>query len=248
MALDPFSGVATAQQIVTLAERRANNPGLHLCPTGIEPDGTTGETIMDAPAYAELQMILDQLCLTENFTFTRTAIDFAIDARINDLPALNNGANIGYWRIGFSDPAWIVSNADSTERSRVLFLDQEAFHARFEDAITGRPTVAFINRANGTIIVDPAPDVAYTMEIHCYPWQAALALPSSRPWFPFSEYLVEALLCKLYMAKDDSRQQAAAQNRDMLMKKIKRSLGDERDHASARLTLDPLFYRRPMEL
>ena len=239
MPLDPFSSVFTAAQIVGLAERRANNPGLHLTSAGIAPTDVT--SMMDAPAYAELQMILDQLALTENFTFTRTAIDFYITARINALPTT-------YWRIGFSDPAWLVSTDDSTERSRIMFLDQQAFHARFEDTITGRPTVAFINRGNGTIIVDPAPDQTYVMEIHCYPWQAALVTPASTPWFPYSEYLVEALLCKLYMTADDSRGQAALANREMLMKKIKRSLGDERDHASSRLTLDPQFYRTPMEL
>jgi hypothetical protein len=206
--------------------------------------------MLDAPAYAELQMILDQLALVENFTFTRQAIDFYINARINSLPTWNNGAvPVGYWRIGFSDPAWLMSvNDPALDRSRIAFLDAEQFHARFHDGETGRPTVAYINRSNGTILVDPAPDQLYVMEIHCYPWQAALVDPTTRPWFPYSEYLVEALLTKLYLALDDSRRQDSAALQAAIMKRIKQSLGDERDHASASLTLDPVFYRRPIEL
>jgi hypothetical protein len=253
MALDPFSSVFTAKQIVTLAERRVNNPGLHLTPSGLEPGGGTGDyatyPMVDAPGYAELQMILDELALVKNFTFTRTAVDFNITARINDLPTLNNGSSVGYWRIGFSDPAWLVSTTSNVnDRSRITFLDAEQFHSRFEDGITGRPEIAYINRSNGTIIVDPAPDGPYIMEVHCYPWQAALATIDSRPWFPNSAYLVEALVEKLAFHQDDMRRQEAAQNKMMMMKRLVSSLGDERDHASTKIELDPTYYSTPMEL
>lgn len=240
MGLDPFSGVFTAQQIVGMAERRANNPGLYLQAS----DGLEG---IAAPAYLELQSILDTLALTETFTFTRTALDIPITGRINELPTVNNGSATGYWRIGFSDPCWIVPNDNSNGRTRFHLLDAEQFHTRFEDGATGTPQIGYINRSNGTLIVDPAPNQSFTLELHFYPWQIPLSAISDRPWFPYTEYLVEALLCKLYLAQDDQRFQAAMLNRDGLMRKIKRSLGDDRDRASAILQLDPTFYRTPIQ-
>jgi hypothetical protein len=246
MALDPFSGQMTAAQIVATAESLANNPGKHLNAAGDEGSsiGATGEAPFDALAYMILQNHLDHLALTETFTFTRTALDITIDARINELPTINNGASIGYWRIGFSDPAWIVGTDGG--RQRFYFLDAQQFHDVFQDGIIGKPIYGYVNRSAGTLTVDPAPDTAYTLELHFYPWQPGLLDIDARPWFPFPEYLVQALLYYLYYAQDDTRRNDAKQNMAIMMKQIKGGMGDERDRASMTVQLDPLVYRTPM--
>lgn len=241
--LDASAGSLTARQIVMLAERKANNPGLHLTTNGVEP-GTTDYTtnpILDAPAYAYLQILLDQLALTQTFTFTRTALDFNITGRHNDLPP-------SYWRVGFADPCWLVSDGAENDRTKFFLLDAEQFHNRFQDGIAGRPQWGYINRATGVITVDPEPDAAYILELHFYPWQPALAAITERPWFPHSQYLVNALLCDLYLTTDDQRWQIANSERSTLMKQIKGSMGDSTDRASKILQLDPAMYPTPVEL
>lgn len=243
MALDPFSGVQTARQIVATAEGLANYPGKNLTANGNEGSDsspTPGDAPFTALAYVILQNHLDHLALTQNFTFTRTALDIDITARNNNLPTINNGASIGYWRVGFSDPAYIVSN-DNTQRSPFYMLDVKQFHDRFQDGIIGTPQFGYINRAEGTITVDPAPDQVYTLELHFYPWQPGLADVDARPWFPYSEYLVQALLYYLYYQDDDSRRQDAKQNMMEMMKQIKGGTGDERDRPG-RLDLDPTVH------
>lgn len=225
-------GVFTARQIVSLAERKAGNPGLQLVPGGSET--------LAAPAYLELQSILDQLALTQTFTFKREAIDFYITGRNNSLPS-------NFWRVGFSDPCWIV-NVNDSRRERFFLLDAQEFHSRFQDGSIGTPVIGYINRTTGDITVEPAPDSTYVLELHYYPWQPALATVDDIPWFPFSQYLVQALLAELYLHQDDTRWQIAEQNRMRLMKEIKSSMGDDRDRASSQLTLDPQFYRPPVEL
>lgn len=242
MALDVFSSVLTAKQIVTLAERLCNNPGLHLTPSGIEPDGTPDNLLVDAPAYATLQIILDQLALTQTFTFTRTALDVTIASRHNDLPP-------NFWRVGFADPAFIYSNTPAVyDRQQFFLLDAQAFHRRFQDGQIGRPEVGYINRESGVLTVDPAPDQLYTIELHYYPWQPALADVDSIPWFPSSKYLLNDLLCTLYLHDSDQRYAIADKERKELMKQVKGSMGDSTDRASLQVELDPSFYHRPIEL
>lgn len=242
MALDPFSGVQTARQIVATAEGLANYPGKNLTANGNEGSDSSGDAPFTALAYVILQNHLDHLALTQNFTFTRTALDIDISARNNNLPTINNGASIGYWRVGFSDPAYIVDSAGN--RSPFYLLDVKQFHDRFQDGIIGTPMYGFVNRAAGTITVDPAPDNAgYTLELHFYPWQPGLADVDARPWFPYSEYLVQALLYYLYYQDDDTRRADAQANMQRMMKEIKGSTGDERDRPGT-LELDPMFHSR----
>ncbi len=245
MALDPFTGQMSARQIVATAERLANNPGHHLNENGDEGSSTgPGEAPFNALAYQMLQNHLDFLATTETFTFTRTALNINITALINDLPTINNGASIGYWRIGFSDPAWIIGPDGG--RDRFTFLDAEQYHSMYEDGITGQPLYGYVNRAAGTLAVFPPPDAEYNLELHFYPWQPGLLDIDAKPWFPYSEYLVQALLYNLYFVQDDTRRMDAQQNMAMMMRKIKGSMGDERDRASMTLQLDPLVYHRPM--
>lgn len=238
--LDPFSGVQTAQEIVRTAEQLSNYPGKNFTALGNEGSDSSGNAPFTALSYVVLQNHLDHLALTQNFTFTRTALDIDISARNNSLPTINNGATLGYWRVGFSDPAYIVSQ--NGQRSPFYLLDVKQFHDRFQDGIIGTPLYGYINRANGTITVDPAPDNAgYQLELHFYPWQPGLADIGSRPWFPYSEYLVQALLYYVYTANDESRRADAAQKMAVMLKEIKGSTGDERDRPG-QLTLDPTVH------
>ncbi len=241
--LDVFANVFTAKQIVTLAERLANNPGLNLTPNGVEP-GTTSYIVnpmVDAPAYAFLQSHLDHLAVTQNFTFKRTAIDFYITGRANSLPS-------NFWRVGFADPCWIVAQGGQNDRTRFYLLDADEFHTRFQDGIVGRPLIGYINRDSGDLLVDPAPEQTYILELHYYPWQPALATVNDRPWLPHTRYLVNSLLCDLYLNSDEQRWQIADRERTTLMKQIKGSMGDDKDRASATIQLSPQFYSPPMEL
>lgn len=230
--LDAIANVRTAQEIVAIAEAKANYPGKHL--------NASGDEALDAPAYRELQSILDQLALTQTFTFTRSALDFYITGRNNTLPS-------NFWRVGFSDPCWIV-NVDGTQRNRFFLLDAQDFHTRFQDGATGTPQYGYINRNTGDLTVDPAPDREFILELHFYPWQPTLESVEARPWFPFTQYLVHSLLCEIYLSQDDTRMQVSQMERARLMKEIKGSLGDDRDRASNTLQLDPIWYRNPVEL
>ena len=242
MTLNALTSRLTCQQIVTLAERKANNPGLHLTPSGIEPDGTPGDTILDAPAYACLQILLDQLALVKTFTFTRTALNFAVSSLHNDLPP-------SFWRVAFSDPCWMSTAADTARtRQRFYLLDAQEFHVRQEDGAVGRPLFGYINRQLGVLTVNPEPDQAYLGELHYYPYQVAIADITDVPWFPYSQYLVNKLLCDLYLTQDDTRYAIADKEAKELMKQISNSMGDERDRASAQLELDSRVYCTPMEL
>lgn len=240
MALNVFSGGLTCKQIVTLAERKANNPGLHLTPAGVEP--ATAGTILDAPAYACLQIILDNLALTKTFTFTRTALNFSITSLHNDLPP-------SFWRVGFADPVWLSAVASTTDtRDRLYLLDAQEFHQYQQDGEVGRPRFGYINRQLGVLTVHPAPDQAYLAELHYYPHQVSIADIDDYPWFPYSQWLVNKLLCDLYVTQDDSRYAIADKENKEIMKQISNSMGDERDRASAQLALDSRVYSQPMEL
>jgi hypothetical protein len=185
-------------------------------------------------------MILDHLATTQTFTFERTALDTTINARNNPLPP-------NYWRVGFSDPGYLVDQV-SNQRTPFYFLDAHEFHRRFQDGIVGRPYLGYINRNTGNITVDPEPDAEYTLELHYYPWEPALADKDAQPWLPYSQYLVNALLCDLYLHQDDTRWQQAAAERTRLMKEIKGAMGDDKDRASAKLELDPAMFPMPVEL
>lgn len=242
--LDALNSVFTAKQIVTLAERIANHPGLHLTSNGVEPGTGSYSTnpLADAPAYAALQMILDELALTQTFTFTRTAYNMEIAARHNNLPT-------NFWRVGFADPCFLFSDtANALDRSQFYLLDAQQFHRRFQDGVTGRPEVGFINRDTGVLTVDPAPDATYTLELHYYPWQPALATVTDYPWFPSARYLMNELLCTLYLRDSDPRWATADAERKDIMRKIKHSMGDSTDRASLSVDLDPTLYHRPIEL
>ena len=226
-----------------MCERRASNPGLHLTAAGADP--VTYSAMMETPAYAGMQMILDHLSSVKTFTFTRKALDIYITARNNELPT-------DYWRIGFSDPGFIYPTEG--DRSQFIFLDAQQFHQRYQEGPTGVPRVGYVNRNNeatvgGSLTVDPPPDRPYILELHYYPYQARLVDVDTKPWFPFTQYLVNALLRDTYyVSEDDQRWAQADAMCTRLMKEISSSIGDDRDRASMSVTLDPTVYSPPIEL
>ena len=234
MALDAFGGVLTAQQIVAAARRRAGSPDMHLDDAGNE---TT-----DAPAYVELQMILDHLAMAWDWPFGRVARTFniAIGDRTTELPT-------DFWRVSFDDPMWLVDCDNG--RSRLHNADEGVFFDRL--GVTGlslaRPTQVFIQKSSGLIFVDPIPDQVYAIEVHFQPWQIPLSGTDSKPWFPWSEYLVSALATKLALTQDDSRSAQEAALASKLMKEIRHSISDQGERI-ANVQLNPQFYRRPIRL
>lgn len=232
MALDAFQGVLTAQQIVAQARRRAGSPDLHL--------DTGGNETLDAPAYVEFQMLLDTLALTWDWPFARVGKDIVLQGRITDLPT-------EFWRISIDDPIWIL-DCDKG-RSRLHLADEGVFFDRL--AVTGqsagRPTLGFIQKSSGQLYVDPVPDQTYSAEVHFQPWRIPLGAIDSRPWFPWSEYLVEMLGAKLALTLDDSRAASCAAVATELMKGIRRSLNDQGER-TAQITLNREVYRPPIRL
>lgn len=232
MALSAFEGVATAQQIVAAALRHAGSPDLHL--------DSNGNETLDAPAYIELQWLLDHLAMAHDWPFTRTALSVPILSRENPLPAT-------FWRASVDDPLWLVS-CDGT-RSRVHLDDEGEFFSALPGTGSpeGTPTRFWIQKSSQTLFVDPVPEQAYVGEFHFQPWQVPLSAIDSRPWFPWSEYLVAALAVKLCLNQDDSRAAAEQLRADKLMKEIRHSLSDQGERTS-QVRLNPNVYRRPLRL
>lgn len=241
MALDVFTNTRTAQQIVASAERRAGGPGYHLNTSGVED--------LTAPAYVELQMLLDTLATTENWPFRDDAVSIAVSTRTTVLPP-------DFWAMVITE-AYVI-DADTGGRSPLYLLGRKEFFARVTPAnsAVGMPSTGTImkNRGaaaagtpNGTLIVDLSPDKAYLVEIHYNPIASPLAAITTKPWFPYHEYLVEALLVKLYFAQDDTRADGSRQERDRIMRKIRHAQADpgQRGH---QVDYDPLRYRPPLQL
>ena len=232
MALDAFGGVMTATQIVAAARRRAGSPDVHLNPAGAEA--------LDAPGYVELQMLLDTLALSWEWPFARVGKDVVLQGRITPLPT-------EFWRMSVDDPIWIVDC--NNRRGRLHLADEGVFFDKLEvtGASTARPTIGFFQKSTGRLYVDPVPDQVYTAEIHFQPWRIPLATINDRPWFPWSEYLVEALGAKLGLTLDDQRAASCDQLASRLMKDIRRSLGDQGER-TAQIQLNREVYRPPIRL
>lgn len=232
MALDAFGGVLTAQQLVAAARRRAGSPDLHLNPDGSED--------LNAPAYVELQMLLDHLALAWDWPFARVAVSLSLTARATVLPHQ-------FWRVSINDPLWIVDC--NGNRTRCPLADEGTFFNTIStpSEVMGRPEKFWIQKSSQTLFVDPKPDQTYLGEFHFQPWQPPLDDITSKPWFPWSEYLVSALAVKLCLNQDDSRADKEALLAVTLMKAIRGSLSEQGER-TATVQLSPLVYRRPLQL
>lgn len=194
---------------------------------------------MLAPAYLELQLILDSLALSWDWPFTRILCSMEVSDRCSDLPSILN-------RISFHDPFFIRDTQGNSLPLRLLPED-EFFTTISHDDVRGFPTRASIQKANGLLFVDPIPDQTYTVIVHLQPWQIPLAEITSLPWFPWSEYLVSALAVKLCLDQDDNRVQAEAQLAAKLFKEIRSSISDQGER-TAQVKLDPRVYRTPIRI
>lgn len=228
MALDAFAGVLTAKGIVDLARRRVGNPDLHL--------DLNGEETVEAPAYKELQILLDHLATAWDWPFSRTVCTFTVSGRSTDMPT-------HFWRIGFQDPFYIIDSDGG--RSRLVLVGQDTFHDTVTDG-TGRPERGYVLLDSGAakLIVEPAPDASYTAEVHYYPWQCALVDTSDKPWFPYSAYLVSALAVRIAIGQDDSRVQEEAALATSMMKEIRQNISDGATRGLV-IPLSRQFYRTP---
>lgn len=234
MALDAFGGVATAQQLVSLARRRAGSPDLHL--------DTSGNETLDAPAYQELQFLLDNLALAWDWPFKRIILALSIPVGTRTLTLPHQ-----FWRVSINDPMWIVDC--NGNRTRCILSDEDVFydHITTPAEVRGRPLRFNISKQAQLITFDPPADQQYAGEFHIQPWQVPLSDISDRPWFPFSEYLVSALAVKLCLNQDDSRAEAEAAMATQKMTEIRRSISEQGER-TATVQLSKEFYRKPLQL
>ena len=234
MALDAFQGVGDAQTLVGMARRRAGSPDLHL--------DTSGNETVAAPAYLELQFILDNLALSYDWPFARVARSLSIGsgARSITLPS-------SFWRVSINDPLWIIDC--NGNRTRTILGDEDTFfdHITTPAQTRGRPERFWVQKSSQTLFVDPTADQDYVGEFHFQPWQVPLSDISDKPWFPWSEYLVSALAVKLCLNQDDTRMQAEAALALSLMTQIRRSLSEQGER-TATIQLNKSFFRRPLQL
>src|SRR5882724_8104782 len=134
MALSAFDGVLTAAQIVAAARRRAGSPDLQL-------DPTSGLEVLTAPAYVELQMLLDHLALAWDWPFARIARSIPLLSRTVTLPT-------EFWRVSINDSMWVVDcNGD---RTRPIHDDEDVFFDRITTPLTlvARPERWFIQKSS----------------------------------------------------------------------------------------------------
>lgn len=238
--LNALTQSLTAQQIVTLAERKAGGPGYHLNASSVEA--------LDAPAYIQLQVILDQLALTQDWPFRHDALTLTCASQIVALP-------LDYWRSSFTN-AYLLDSS-GLRLGPIPIRGHEDFHDALPQAlasgVTGTPSFLSIQKNRGAanggsgagqIVFDVAPARTFYLELHYDPIASPLSAISSKPWFPYSQYLVQALLCELYLAQDDTRMVAAASERERLWAQIRRGQSDA-GQRSAAVGYDAGFYRAP---
>lgn len=243
-SLGVFTNTFTAQKVVTMAERKAGGPGYHL--------NTSGSEDLTAPAYVQLQAILDHQAQRRHWPFRHDARTLTLNSRITALP-------LDFWRAAFNQAFLVDVNG---VRSVLPIIGLSDFHSEISSVswqqgtttATGRPQYITIFKHQGTsgggtgegkIIADVTPDTTYYLELHYDPMASPLSAITSVPWFPWSQWLIEALVCDLYLSQDDSRYQLAAMSRDKLMREILDSLSDPGQRGAA-IGYDPLRYVRPM--
>jgi hypothetical protein len=211
----------TAQAIVRAADREAGNPGLYLNASGSEG--------IDAHAYVKLQAILDDLALSGDWPFRQDATTIQIQGRTTSLPS-------DYWHATNANLYWI--HPDTGNRLPVRLVDRETFHGMIRPSTQtdGPPELACIvknqgaadggSSPTGVIMVDPVWSTNYWLELHYSPLAVPLAATSSKPWFPYTHYLIKALAVELLTHQDDQRAIGVAQERERLYAKIRQSQGD----------------------
>lgn len=239
--LAAFTQSLTAQQIVKAADQEAGNPGAYL--------NTAGTEDLTAPSYVKLQALLDDLALTGDWPFREDVYTLSVSSRSTGLPP-------DYWQLGPSSAFWVdpLTNA----RTPVRVLPREDWHANVLPSEYGRgvPTSLFIGKNQGAagggtpagvVMVNPAPITSGLLELHYPPLPVALAAITSKPWFPYSLYLIKAVATELLIAQDDQRAVGVAQERERLFSRIRLSLSDGGSRQRT-IKLNPDLYRPPLRI
>lgn len=211
----------TAQAIVRAADREAGDGGLYLDSAGAEN--------LTAHAYVKLQVLLDQLALSGDWTFRKDALSLQISSRSTALPS-------DFWQASFTDAFMI--HPTSGDRRPVRILDSEAFHRQLRPSTQcdAPPEVCCLVKnqgaanggatPSGVLMVDPVWSTTYWLELHYSPLAIPLAAITTKPWFPYAHYLIKALAVELLTMQDDPRAVGVAQERDRLYREIRMSQGD----------------------
>lgn len=229
MALQAFTGVMTAQQIVKRADRLAGNPNLYLNDAGTED--------LTAFGYQALQEILDHLALTKDWGWNTEVLNFQISSRITVLPT-------NFWRVQFGDALYVISSDGN--RHKFILADAESFYDRVVPTVAGKnvPNMGYIDHASGLLTVNVTPDVSYLAEFHHQPWEPALAAISAKPWFPYSRHLVYELASDLCAEEDDDRAGGYQQLAAKLFSDIRQ--GDPTKTPAQVAKMNPRYYRPPV--
>lgn len=242
-ALNVQTRARTAQQIVAAAEIRSGNPNRHL-------DPSSGSEALTAPAYVALQGILDTLEQSYDWPFTDDATTITISTRTTTLP-------LDFWRVTFASA--FLTDPESGGRFPIPLIGHEEFHRQLTPSThgTGQPVrltvfknLGYANGVQapqGSIMADPVPNKPYYLELHYNPMRIPLAGITTIPWFPWSEYLTEALLVKIYFMEDDTRVAGAIAERDRLLAVIRQGMSDAGQRPAA-IRLSSTHYRTPVRL
>ena len=245
-----FTQVLTAQQIVEAADREAGSPGLYLDPqTGLAPVATFSTTMPRTHAYCVLQSILDHLAQAWDWPFRNDALTIQVSTRTTELPS-------DYWRATFNG-AYIIDPV-TNRRLPLQLLASQDFHDGLvpSESGSGQPSSiqiiknsgsAVAGSPHGIVYVDIVPDRTYFVELHYSPLALPLTNITTKPWFPWSMYLIKAVAVELFIHQDDSRRSDVAAERDRLFRDIRRSLA-EPGQRSGQVRHNANVFRTPIRI
>lgn len=212
----------TAQAIVKAADREAGNAGLYLTDAGTET--------LAAPAYVKLQAILDHEALSGDWPFRMDATTLTIPANTRTV-----GLPSDYWQAPFTECWWI--HPDTGHRTQIRLQDRRGFHDHLMPTGDGKapPLEAMIAKnqgaadggtPSGVVMVNPVWDRSYLLELHYSPLAIPLAAITTKPWLPFSLYLIKRLVAELFSDQDDQRMLVATAQADKLKRDLKLASSD----------------------
>jgi hypothetical protein len=238
MAVAAFTQTLTAQQIVRQADDDAGSPGKYLDVTGVES--------LTAPAYVRLQALLDHEAQSGDYTFRNDRLTITVSSRVTTLPS-------DFWRATFPE-AWLYDSAGNRQPLRIM--GEGDLHAHLSDASkgTGQPSACgiLLNRGaaqggtpEGALLVEPAPDRAYRVELPYQPLALPLGTITSKPWFPYALWLIKALAVELFVNQDDTRMMPVALERDRIKREIQRTQHGP-GMRNAQLGMHPTVFRTPL--
>jgi hypothetical protein len=156
------------------------------------------------------------------------AVTVQVTGRTTALPS-------DYWHATFTE-AWYI-DPDTGHRGEVRLLDRRTWHDTIvpSNQGDGPPESACVvknqgaadagSAPTGVIMVNPVWSTHYLLELHYNPLPVPLALITTKPWLPFSLYLIKRLAGELLQDQDDQRAAgtlmlAATLKRDILKSSV----------------------------